>query len=210
MKSRIYPINEMTESQMQEAAAMIDGGAVTVYPTDTVYGIGTNAFDEKAIGRIYEIKQRPASSALQILIGTVAQAREIVQWNEPAEKLARAFWPGALTLILRPNEKGRPLRRGFEGLGLRVPAYAALTRLLERLKNPLASTSANLHGRPVFTNEKELVAFFDGKADLILTGGTLGARASSVLDMTGAEPKLLREDALSRADLEKVLETTVK
>lgn len=210
MKSRIYPINEMTESQMQEAAAMIDGGAVTVYPTDTVYGIGTNAFDEKAIGRIYEIKQRPASSALQILIGTVAQAREIVQWNEPAEKLARAFWPGALTLILRPNEKGQPLRRGFEGLGLRVPAYAALTRLLERLKNPLASTSANLHGRPVFTNEKELVAFFDGKADLILTGGTLGARASSVLDMTGAEPKLLREDALSRADLEKVLETTVK
>ncbi len=210
MKSRIYPINEMTESQMQEAAAMIDGGAVTVYPTDTVYGIGTNAFDEKAIGRIYEIKQRPASSALQILIGTVAQAREIVQWNEPAEKLARAFWPGALTLILRPNEKGQPLRRGFEGLGLRVPAYAALTRLLERLKNPLASTSANLHGRPVFTNEKELVAFFDGKADLILTGGTLGARASSVLDMTGAEPKLLREDALPRADLEKVLETTVK
>ncbi len=210
MKSRIYPINEMTESQMQEAAAMIDSGAVTVYPTDTVYGIGTNAFDEKAIGRIYEIKQRPASSALQILIGTVAQAREIVQWNEPAEKLARAFWPGALTLILRPNEKGQPLRRGFEGLGLRVPAYAALTRLLERLKNPLASTSANLHGRPVFTNEKELVAFFDGKADLILMGGTLGARASSVLDMTGAEPKLLREDALSRADLEKVLETTVK
>lgn len=210
MKSRIYPINEMTESQMQEAAAMIDSGAVTVYPTDTVYGIGTNAFDEKAIGRIYEIKQRPASSALQILIGTVAQAREIVQWSEPAEKLARAFWPGALTLILRPNEKGQPLRRGFEGLGLRVPAYAALTRLLERLKNPLASTSANLHGRPVFTNEKELVAFFDGKADLILTGGTLGARASSVLDMTGAEPKLLREDALSRADLEKVLETTVK
>lgn len=210
MKSRIYPINEMTDAQMQEAAAMIDAGAVTVYPTDTVYGIGTNAFDEKAIARIYEIKQRPASSALQILIGTVEQAREIVQWNEQAEKLARAFWPGALTLILRPNEKGLPLRRGFEGLGLRVPAYAALTRLLMRLKNPLASTSANLHGRPVFTNEKELMEFFDGKADLILTGGTLGAKASSVLDMTGQEPKLLREEALPRKQLEKILETTVK
>lgn len=210
MKSRIYPINEMTDAQLKEAAAMIDGGAVTVYPTDTVYGIGANAFDEGAISRIYEIKQRPASSALQILIGTVAQAREIVQWDERAERLARAFWPGALTMILLPNEKGLPLRRGFEGLGLRVPAYAALTRLLGQLKNPLASTSANLHGRPVFTNEQELVAFFDGKADLILTGGTLGARASSVLDMTGREPKLLRQDALSKEDLEKTLGTNIK
>ena len=210
MKSRIYLINEMTDAQMQEAAEMIDAGAVTVYPTDTVYGIGTNAFDEKAIGRIYEIKQRPASSALQLLIGTVQQARDIVQWNDDAQHLADAFWPGALTMILHPNEKGLPLRRGFEGLGLRVPAYAALRRLLQRLKNPLASTSANLHGRPVFTQTQELTEFFDGKADLILTGGTLGARASSVLDLTGPEPKLLREDALSRAALEKALAKPVK
>ncbi len=210
MKSRIYPINEMTPAQLQDAARMIDAGAVTVYPTDTVYGIGANAFDENAIARIYEIKQRPASAALQILIGTTEQARAIVQWSEQAEKLARAFWPGALTMILRPNEKGQPLRRGFEGLGLRVPAYAALTRLLGSLQHPLASTSANLHGKAVFTNEKELVAFFDGKADLILTGGTLGARASSVLDLTGQEPQLLREEALSRAALEKILETAVK
>lgn len=210
MKSRVFPINKMTPQQLAQAAALIDGGAVVVYPTDTVYGIGANAFDEKAIERIYEIKQRPASAALQILVGTTAQARQIVQWSEDAEKLAQAFWPGALTMILRPNEKGTPLRRGFEGLGLRVPAYAALARLLEKLQNPLASTSANLHGRPVFTNERELEEFFDGKADLILTGGTLGASASSVIDLTGPQPRLLREQALSREQLEKILAKPIK
>ena len=210
MKSRIFPINTMTPQQLAEAAALIDGGAVVVYPTDTVYGIGANAFDEEAIGRIYEIKQRPASAALQILVGTTAQARQIVQWNEDAEKLARAYWPGALTMILRPKEKGTPLRRGFEGLGLRVPAHPSLARLLGKLKNPLAATSANLHGRPVFTDEKEVEYFFGGKADLILTGGTLGARASSVIDLTGPAPHLLREEAVARAELENILAKPIK
>lgn len=207
--SRIYRIEEMTDAQIRQTAADIDAGAVAVYPTDTVYGIGTNAFNESAISRIYDIKRRPASSALQILIASSEQAKEITQWDERAGRLARAFWPGALTMILRPNQKGAPLRRGFEGLGLRVPAHAGLARLLGALKNPLASTSANLHGRPVITREEELADFFEGKADVILTGGTLSAAASSVIDLTG-EPKLLREGVLSRAALEEALQSTVK
>lgn len=209
MKSRIYPINEMTDAQLAEAAALVDEGAVAVFPTDTVYGIGANAFNEEAIARVYEIKQRPASSALQILIGTVDQAKAITDWDENAQKLTQNFWPGALTVILRPNEKGLPLRRGFEGLGLRVPGHPALARLLGLMKEPLASTSANLHGLPVITDEKELLKFFDGKADLILTGGTLSPVASSVIDIT-AGPKLLREAAVPRARLESVLGCAVK
>ena len=210
MKSRIYRIEQMTPQQLEQAAALIDGGAVAVYPTDTVYGIGACAFDEGAIRRIYQIKQRPAGAALQILTGSVEQARQITQWSDDAEKLAAAFWPGALTIILRPNEKGEPLRRGFEGLGLRVPAHPPLARLLGAMKYPLASTSANLHGRPVFTREDEVTEFFDGKADIIFAGGTLGARASSVLDLTGPQPVLLRQEALSRKALEKVLGKTLK
>lgn len=210
MKSRIFRIEEMTAAQMREAAALIECGVVAVYPTDTVYGVGASAFNEDAIKRIYEIKQRPSGAALQILTGSAAQAREVVQWTEQAQRLAAAYWPGALTMILPPNEKGRPLLRGFKGLGLRVPAYAALTELLAALACPMASTSANLHGRPVFTKEEEIIEFFDGKADLILAGGTLGARASSVLDLTGPEPKLLREEALSRAELEKTLGASIK
>ncbi len=209
MKSQIYPIDTLSEPQLRAVAAQIDAGAVAVYPTDTVYGLGANAFNEASIQRIYQIKDRPAGAALQLLVGTAAQAQSIVQWSGAAEKLARRFWPGALTLILLPNEKGQPLRRGFEGLGLRVPAHPALVRLLAYLKEPLASTSANAHGCPVLTEEEDLIAFFDGKADIILTGGTLSPTASSVLDLTH-EPKLLREAALSRAALERALAFPIK
>lgn len=210
MKSLICHIEQMTPAQLEQAAALIDGGAVAVYPTDTVYGIGACAFDEAAIQRIYAIKQRPAGAALQILIGAAQQARQITRWSADAEKLSCAFWPGALTMILPANEKGAPLLRGFVGLGLRVPAHTALARLLGTLKNPLASTSANLHGRPVFTREEEVTEFFDGKADVIFTGGTLGAAASSVLDLTGSSPVLKREGALSRSALEKALGRPIK
>lgn len=209
MKSQIYPIDTLTPQETADLALRLDAGAVAVFATDTVYGIGTGAFNEASVQRIYEIKQRPAASPLQLLIGTAAQAKQIVQWNEKAEKLAAAFWPGGLTLILKPNEKGQSLRRGFEGLGLRVPDYPALTRLLAVMRTPLCSTSANLHGQPVITEQEEVISFFDGKADIILTGGTLSPVASSVLDLT-AEPTLLREGALKRAELEQVLDMSCK
>lgn len=209
MKSLICPIDALTPQQMQDIAARIDAGAVVVYPTDTVYGLGTCAFDGNAISRIYQIKERPATSALQILVGSSSQARSVAAWDERAEKLARAFWPGGLTMIVPASEKGAPLLRGFAGLGLRVPAHPSLVRLLSAMKSPLASTSANLHGRPVIKDEKELVAFFDGKADIVLTGGSLSRAASSVVDIT-AEPRLLREGAVSREELEKVLGCSLK
>lgn len=209
MKSLICPIDSLTSEQMQDVAARIDAGAVAAYPTDTVYGLGTNAFDEGAIARIYQIKERPASSALQILLGSTQQARAVAVFDERAERLARTFWPGGLTLIVPPSEKGVPLLRGFAGLGLRVPAHPALVRLLTLMKNPLASTSANLHGRPVIKDDRELAAFFDGKADIVLTGGVLSREASSVVDMTGV-PRLLREGAVPCAALEKVLGCALK
>lgn len=209
MKSLICPIDSLTPAQMQDVAARIDAGAAAVYPTDTVYGLGTCAFDESAISRIYEIKERPASSALQILVGSAEQARAVAKWDDRADKLARAFWPGGLTMIVPASEKGAPLLRGFAGLGLRVPAHPSLARLLRAMKAPLASTSANLHGRPVISDERELAAFFDGKADIVLTGGILSRRASSVVDIT-AEPRLLREGAVPRGELEKVLGCPLK
>lgn len=207
--TKIYSIEKMSEVELQQITGAIEEGAVIAFATDTVYGLGTNAFAEKSISRIYQIKQRPSSDALQILVGSVAQAQQITQWNEGAELLAKAFWPGALTLILKPNLAGEPLRRGFAGLGLRVPAYAPLLRLLSGMSVPLASTSANLHGQPVLTTEDQVIGFLEGKADCILTGGTLSATASSVVDLTGA-PVLLREGAVSRARLEETLRKSLK
>lgn len=204
MKTRIFNVSEMTSPQIAAAAADIGNGAVAVFPTDTVYGIGTNAFNESSIQSIYRLKERPAGAALQILTGTAEQAQAVVQWTSAAQKLAAAFWPGALTLILPASPQGRPLLRGFAGLGLRVPGNTFLTELLSSMPAPMASTSANLHGQPVLTDETGLTETFDGKADYIFLGGTLSPVASSVLDLT-QRPRLLREGAVPRAALQAVL-----
>ena len=209
MKTKICPIDHLTQARLLALVQDLQAGAVAVVPTDTVYGLAASAFNERAIARIYGIKQRPAGVALQILIGSTDQAKQITQWTPQAQHLAQAFWPGGLTLILRPNEKGEILRRGFEGLGLRVPAHKGLLRVLQACSGPLACTSANLHEQPVITQEEKLKEFFDGKVEWILTGGDLTAAASSVLDIT-KEPKLLREGALSRQSLEEVLHTPIK
>ena len=204
-RTRIFKTSEMTAGQLQQAARALDEGAVAVVPTDTVYGIGTGAFCEEAIREIYRIKERPASSPLQILTGTLEQARRVAQFSPGAEKLAAAYWPGALTAILPPAAAGNTLTRGFAGLGLRIPGNTCLVQLLEHMAHPMACTSANLHGQPVLTEENAILQTFDGKVDFIFLGGTLSPVASSVVDLTGPSPVLLREGGVSRMDLERTL-----
>lgn len=204
-RTLIFKTFEMTPEYVQMAAGAIDKGAVAVLPTDTVYGIGTGAFCEKSIAAIYRLKERPAASPLQILTGTVEQARRVADFSPEADQLARAFWPGGLTAILPPSPAGQPLARGFAGLGIRVPGYPFLTDLLCRMEAPLACTSANLHGQPVLTDEETILKTFDGKVDFIFLGGTLSPTASSVVDLTKKPPVLLREGSLSRHLLEQTL-----
>lgn len=202
--NRIYRIDQLSQTQITEMAAQIEAGAVVAFPTDTVYGIGTNAFNEGSISRIYHIKNRPTKAALQILVSSKEQAQEITRWSEEADKLSAAFWPGGLTLILPANEKGQPLLRGFAGLGLRVPAYEPLTKILQQMKVPLASTSANIHGDPVITQEEKILEFCQGKADIVLLGGNLSSCSSSVVELTSSV-KILREGTVSKAALENIL-----
>lgn len=204
-RTHIFKTIEMTPVAVQQAARALDEGAVAVLPTETVYGIGTGAFCEKSIQEIYRIKERPANSPLQILTGTADQARRVAVFSPGAERLAAAYWPGALTAILPPTEAGRPLTRGFAGLGLRVPGNVFLTGLLSQMQNPMACTSANLHGQPVITEENTLLETFDGKVDFIFLGGSLSPVASSVVDLTGPQAVLLREGAIPRLALEKHL-----
>ncbi len=202
-KTHIFNVKQLSSADLAEAARALESGAVAVVPTDTVYGIGTGAFCEASVRRIYEIKERPASSPLQILTGSLEQARAAAEFSPGAERLAQAFWPGGLTMILPPTKAGQPLARGFAGIGLRVPGNAFLVSLLRAMHMPLASTSANLHGQPVLTEEADVLSTFDGKADYIFLGGTLSPTASSVADLT-QEPLLLREGGVPRAELERV------
>ena len=142
-----------------------------------------------------------------MLAGNLAQAHQLAVFSEQAEKLARTFWGGALTLILPPTPQGKRLARGAKGIGLRVPHYPFLQTLLT---SPLASTSANLHGQAVLTAETELENIFGSKVDIIIKAGKLNPTASSVVDLTDAQhPVLLREGVLSRPQLENVLGCTI-
>lgn len=209
MKTKIFPINQLTDAQLCELVHAIENGAVIATATDTVYGLAACAYNASAIERIYVLKNRPEHMPLQILIDSVSSAKKWVQWDARADKLARACWPGALTLIARPTPQGRPLLRGTPGLGLRVPQQGVLLRLLAALHSPLACTSANVHGQPVITKQKDLQQFCDGRVDYMLTAGTLDAVASSVVDITG-DTKLLREGIFKRNALEKILKAPVK
>ena len=209
MKTQIFPINTLTADELGDIAQAIEKGAVVALATDTVYGLAANAFNEKAIARIYTLKERPAGMPLQILLSSTQAAKQITQWDLRASRLADAFWPGALTLILPASEEGKPLLRGSAGLGLRVPGHPGLLRLLQHLSTPLACTSANVHGYPVITQEHDLISFANGQVELILTQGDLSPVASSVLDLTGPA-HLLREGALPRAVLEEVLRQPIK
>lgn len=206
MTARIFNAAQMNAKDIYGVAGALSRGAVAVFPTDTVYGIGTGAFCQEAVDEIYRIKRRPKTQPLQILTDTVAHAREVGIFSAAARRLARAFWPGALTLIVPPTEKGQALTCGAAGVGIRVPAHPLLLNILHFLPMPLASTSANLHGQPVLTEEKTLAGIFGKKTAIIIRGGTLSPVASSVVDLTQEDnPRLLREGSICREALEHVL-----
>lgn len=206
MKTKIYNIRQLSDEQRTQLAADLSAGAVAVFATDTVYGIGTGAFCRESIARIYALKKRPASQPLQLLLPDFLHAQEWVELSPGALHVAQVFWPGALTLIVPPSEKGKKLLTGSPALGLRVPAHLPLLRILAQMSMPLASTSANLHSCPVLTQEEEVVKQFDTKVEYILTDGTLSPLASTVLDATSPAPKILRTGSILEEELRRVFE----
>ncbi len=202
--TKILKADTLTPAQAADLARALDNGAVAVFATDTVYGIGAGAFCETAVQKIYTIKKRPTHQPLQILTADAAQAEQIAQFSPSAMRVVQVYWPGGLTLILPPTQMGKALLRGAAGLGIRIPAYEPLRCVLAQMRGPLCSTSANLHGQPVLTDEPSVLSTFDGLVDFILLGGTLSPTASSVLDVTASPARLLREGSILKQDLARV------
>lgn len=205
-QTKIFKRWDLSPELTEQLAAALEKGAVGVFPTDTVYGIGTGALAPNGIEEIYALKKRPKTAPLQIMTSSADRALGLAKFSQPALRLARKFWPGALTLVLPPSEDSKKLARGFAGLGIRVPKYDFLEALLDAMVMPLAMTSANLHGQPVWTQEAPVVKAFEGKVDFIVLGGTLSPTASSVVDCCGEQPVLLREGQLLRSVLEHTME----
>ena len=165
-------------------------------PTDTVYGLAADPWRTGAVDRLFRIKARPRAVELPVLVAGVEQALELAtEVPDVARRLMEAHWPGALTLVLprRPDLEA-DLGEDDETIGVRCPAHPVPLALCRRL-GPIATTSANLHGRPPATTA-EMVAALPG-LDLVLDAGTCAGQPSTVVDCTGAEAKVLRQGSVT-------------
>lgn len=179
---------------IEEALAAILDGQVVGLPTDTVYGIGVDPFNFDAVARLYELKGRPEHKPVGVLVATVEQAAGIGDMTEEAAALAERHWPGALTLILAPRVVmadwvGDRQRRT---IGIRVPGHEVARALLE-VSGPLAVTSANESGGKEAMNDREARDVFGDRVAVYLEGEAPGGEASTVIDVTGARMKVVRE-----------------
>lgn len=193
-KTTLLPV----DSAIDMATELINQGHVIAVPTDTVYGLVCRLDSEKGIQRIYELKRRPESIALPVLVGSLYQAQELVEDFSRAKNLTEKFWPGALTVILKRKTQFRHVNLGGDSqtIGLRLPS-SVFVRELSINCGPLASTSANMHKQPTFEYAKAIrEAFPEELLPLVVDGGYLSGQPSTVVDLTGEIPKIIRQGAL--------------
>jgi L-threonylcarbamoyladenylate synthase len=197
-----------------EAVRVLEAGGIVAVPTDTVYGVAVALSTPGGIERLFAAKSRPPDKAIALLLADVAQAGDIGVLSPSAEALARAFWPGGLTLVVR-RRTDRALPAALTGgelapgaiptVGLRVPAHDA-PRALARALGPLPTTSANRSGEPELRDAAAIEAELGGALDLILDGGpSVGGPASTVVDATGDEVRILRAGAISADEIARCL-----
>lgn len=185
-----------------KAKHIVVGGGTIAFPTDTVYGLAADAFNNNAIKKIYAIKERSMLKALPVLIANMTQLESlVVNIDEKAKLLAKAFWPGPLTLIL-PKTPGLPeLLSPYPTIGVRMPDYQFTLKLLETT-GPLATTSANISGESNPITAQNVLEQIGGRIDLLLDGGeTPGAEPSTVVDTTRSTIQILREGPISISDI---------
>jgi len=180
-----------TAAGLRRAAQLLRSGAVLAFPTDTVYGLAASFDDEVAQKRIYQIKGRPVGMPLILMVAAESQLEGLVHVDSRAESYIRRWWPGPLTLILHAT--------GGRTLGVRIPKHKVALGLL-RHAGPLMTTSANLHGGEPAMNAEEAAAL-QGVMAVVDGGMASGGTASTVLDLTGPEPHVLREGAIPTAEL---------
>jgi L-threonylcarbamoyladenylate synthase len=193
-------------AQIEQGITILKGGGVVAFPTDTVYGLGACADNEAAVARIFELKQRPRHIALPLLLADQAQISQVALSVPPvARRLINKFLPGALTLVLpRASAVSDTVTAGGSTVAIRIPAHPVPVAFAREL-GPIAATSANLSGQSSALTAAEVYNQFGDKIDLVVDGGRCPkGEESTIVDVTGPIPVLLREGAISRSELEQV------
>ncbi len=194
-----------------EAAAELAAGRLVVFPTETVYGLGADAANPDAVAQIYRLKGRPADHPLIVHVAHSHAARRWAHWNADTERLAKAFWPGPLTLILPRLEEACPAACGGQAtIGIRVPAHPVALAMLGAFEmlggSGVAAPSANRFGRVSPTRPQHVLDDLGVDAPLILDGGDCAVGLeSTIVDLSRDQPALLRPGGLALIDIERVL-----
>jgi L-threonylcarbamoyladenylate synthase len=194
--------------QLHLAAGILRSGGIAAYPTDTVYGLGADVFNDRAVTKVFTVKRRPLSMPLPVLIAETSQLPALVE-DIPAlaSILMDKFWPGGLTIIFRKSPAFKSLAlSGSDKIAVRLPAHPVTQRLIKELGRPIVGTSANLHGSPAALTAAEVKKQLASGVDFIIEGGPCpGGLESTILDITVDPPVILRKGAIAARELSSLL-----
>lgn len=192
----------------EAAAGCLAGGGLIAFPTETVYGLGADATNARAVARLYAAKGRPSFNPLIAHVGDLKAAREIARFDQRSLRLAEAFWPGPLTLVL-PKAPGCPVSdlatAGLDTIAVRVPAHPVAHDILRAFGQPVVAPSANISGHVSPTTAAHVFSDLAGRIDLIVDGGPVSVGVESTIVGCFETPILLRPGGLPREDIERVL-----
>ena len=193
---------------LARAAALLSGGDLVAFPTETVYGLGGDARNDMAVARIFEAKGRPQFNPLIVHVDSAETARRYVEWNDTADRLASAFWPGPLTLVLPicPDAGLSPLVTAeLPTLAIRMPAHPVARALLAEFNGPVAAPSANPSGKISPTTADHVMAGLSGRIAAVVDGGACDVGLESTIVGLANTPTLLRPGGLPQEALEEAL-----
>lgn len=210
MNTKVIKIDEADEEALREAGQVLKNGGLVAFPTETVYGLGGDALNKDSSRKIYEAKGRPSDNPLIVHIAEMEALEAIVQEVTPqTRKIAEAFWPGPLTVILPKSDKV-PLETtgGLNTVAVRMPSHPVAKKLIEYGGGYVAAPSANTSGKPSPTLAKYVIEDMDGRIDMILDGGEVGiGLESTIIDLTVNPPQILRPGFVTEGMLAEVLGT---
>ena len=215
MKTKIIKIDQenFNQEDLKDAANIIKDGGIVAFPTETVYGLGSNGLKEEAVRKIYTAKGRPSDNPLILHIGEVSQLEDLVEAvPEVAKRCIEEFWPGPLTIILKRKIKVPDIiTAGLDTVAVRMPENAIARTLINLAGVPIAAPSANISGKPSPTSGAHVIEDMLGKIDMIIDGGSTGiGLESTVLDLSDDTPTILRPGGITYEDLKKIIPEVVE
>ena len=201
------------EEAIREAAEVLRGGGLVAFPTETVYGLGADAFNVEAVRRVFEVKRRPPDNPLIVHVSSLGMLSQVIsEIPEHVLEALRVAWPGPLTVILKRNPRLPPIVSGGLGtVAVRSPAHPVALRLIEALGRPVAAPSANLSGRPSPTRAEHVIEDLGDSIEMVLDAGEvfLGVE-STVVDLLSPKPRILRPGPLGPEELTKIFGVEVE